>query len=139
MVLHEEMQKNISSSSSEFEVVVLFSNANTKPNSGNKYENKKEMPICSHCGIQGHIIDKCYKLHGYPPGYKPKGKSSSANQVSNFTENDQLVLSNYGPVSTTGSMEHNVMKCLITQEQSQQLMAFLNGQTLDGSQVGSSH
>ena len=31
------------------------------------------------------------------------------------------------------------MKCPITQEQCQQLMAFLNSQSLDGSQVGSSH
>lgn len=29
----------------------------------------------------GHNADKCYKVHGYPPGYKPKGKLL-ANQVS---------------------------------------------------------
>ncbi len=22
----------------------------------------------------GHTIEKCYKVHGYPPGFKPKGK-----------------------------------------------------------------
>ena len=140
MVLHEEMQKNISSSSSsEIEAAALYSNVSAKPNSGNRYGNRKERPICSHCGIQGHIIDKCYKLHGYPPGYKPKGKSSSANQVSNFIPNDQLVMSNSGSMSTTSSLEHQAMKCPITQEQCQQLMAFLNSQSLDGSQVGSSH
>ena len=117
MVLHEEMRKNIGSSSSEFEAVALYSNAHTKPNSGNRYGNKKERPICSHCDIQGHTIDKCYKLHGYALGYKPKGKSSSANQVFNFTGNDQLALSNSGPVATTGAMEHNVMKCPISQQQ----------------------
>ena len=42
---------------------------------------KKERPICTYCGFIGHIADKCYKLHGYPPGYKPKGKLSG-NQVS---------------------------------------------------------
>ena len=36
-----------------------------------------------YCGVVGHIADKCYKLHGYPPSYKPKGKSS-ANQVSSI-------------------------------------------------------
>nr|POE66497.1 hypothetical protein CFP56_61121 [Quercus suber] len=36
-------------------------------------------------------------------------------------------------------MEHNVLKCPISQEQCQQLMVFLKSQTLDGSQVGSSH
>ena len=27
------------------------------------------------------MADKCYKIHGYPPGYKLKGKNYSANQV----------------------------------------------------------
>lgn len=28
---------------------------------------KKDRPLCAHCGLLGHIKDKCYKLHGYPP------------------------------------------------------------------------
>jgi hypothetical protein len=35
----------------------------------------------------GHLVDKCYKLHGHPPGYKsnkPKVQFSSANQVQEF-------------------------------------------------------
>jgi hypothetical protein len=46
---------------------------------------KKERPncICSHCGYKGHTADKCYKLHGYPPGFRSKGKSVAVvNQVS---------------------------------------------------------
>ena len=34
---------------------------------------KKSSAICSHCGNTGHVIDRCYKLHGYPVGWK-KGK-----------------------------------------------------------------
>lgn len=50
-------------------------------NQGGKGGNsKKERPICTYCGIVGHIADKCYKLHAYQLAYKPKGKSS-ANQV----------------------------------------------------------
>ena len=26
-------------------------------------------------------MEKCFKLHGFPPGFKPKGKTSMANQV----------------------------------------------------------
>ena len=33
---------------------------------------KKGWPQCTHCGAMGHVVDKCYKLHGYPPGYKFK-------------------------------------------------------------------
>jgi hypothetical protein len=29
----------------------------------------KERPICTHCGLLGHIIERCYMLHGYSLGY----------------------------------------------------------------------
>ena len=50
---------------------------------GNKNKGK-ERPIYSHCGIVDHVVEKCYKLHGYPPSYKAKGKNPMANQVGNF-------------------------------------------------------
>lgn len=31
---------------------------------------RKEKPVCTHCGLSGHTVDHCYKLHGYPPGYR---------------------------------------------------------------------
>lgn len=31
---------------------------------------KRERPLCTHCGLQGHTVDRCYKLHGFPPGYR---------------------------------------------------------------------
>lgn len=34
------------------------------------YNKQKNIPICSHCGLSGHIVNRCYKLHGYPQGYK---------------------------------------------------------------------
>ena len=36
------------------------------------YNQKPSRPICSHCGYNGHTVDKCYKIHGYPPGFKHK-------------------------------------------------------------------
>ena len=33
---------------------------------------KKGMPLCTHYGAMGHVVDKCYKLHRYPPSYKFK-------------------------------------------------------------------
>lgn len=35
--------------------------------------NRRERPVCSHCSVSGHVAEKCYKLHGYPPGYKLNG------------------------------------------------------------------
>lgn len=36
-------------------------------------------PLCDHCGNLGHWIQKCYKLHGYPPGHPKAKKNSSQN------------------------------------------------------------
>ena len=41
----------------------------------------KDRPICTHCGKHGHTMEKCFKLHGFPPGFKSKGKTSMVNQV----------------------------------------------------------
>ncbi|KAG6709844.1 hypothetical protein I3842_06G152900 [Carya illinoinensis] len=43
---------------------------------------KKEQLMYNHCGIISHVIEKCYKLHRFPPGYKPKPRQQSmANQT----------------------------------------------------------
>ncbi|KAF8370039.1 hypothetical protein HHK36_031937 [Tetracentron sinense] len=89
LVLQEERQRTISVSSTSFNqnTTALL----TKVAPPNRYANSKapqnckDRPTCAHCGITGHTIEKCYKLHGFPPGYKfNKGKniSHTANQVS---------------------------------------------------------
>lgn len=30
---------------------------------------------CAHCGYTGHSVDTCYKIHGYPMGFKHKQKT----------------------------------------------------------------
>ena len=55
-----------------------ISTRGTVPNTGRSIGNdgaidrgqKKERPFCTYCNIPGHIIERCYKLHGYPPGFK---------------------------------------------------------------------
>ena len=87
------------------------------------------MPFCIHYNMSGHTFEKCYKLHGYPPGYKPKGKNNaSANQVSSH-------LSNGAENFASGS---NL--CPISKAQCEQLLAFLSsglGSTFGGD--GSHH
>ena len=36
---------------------------------------RKERPFCTHCNYLGHTIDKCYKLHGYPPSFRQKPRN----------------------------------------------------------------
>jgi hypothetical protein len=45
---------------------------------------RKDHPTCSHCGVAGHTVEKCYKVHGYPLGFKftrSKPAPHSTNQV----------------------------------------------------------
>ncbi|XP_024029706.1 uncharacterized protein LOC112094030 [Morus notabilis] len=56
---------------------------------GNKNQ-RKDRPFCTHCNYHGHTIDKCYKIHGYPPGFRQRQRTQSpatqpgmVNQVSN--------------------------------------------------------
>ena len=42
----------------------------------------KGKPICSFCNKVGHIVEICYKKHGFPPGYTPRGKTPEKFQKS---------------------------------------------------------
>lgn len=69
-------------------------------NSGPKkfYPNSNKKPICSHCGYTGHTAEKCYKKHGYPPGWKPRNRNvGSVNQVQ-FNPDEQSSKENTGSV-----------------------------------------
>lgn len=121
LVLQNEPHKSIGHGgffSAKPDSVAMYANSKSK-NSGNsnwnKGNNKKERPLCTHCNMLGHTVDKCYKLHGYPPRYKPKGRSNAnANQVS---FNQATVTENY----SIGSVQ-----CPISKAQCEQLLAFFN-------------
>lgn len=45
----------------------------------NRFSNmnqNRERPFCTICKINGHTIDTCYKIPGYPPGYSVKKQPS---------------------------------------------------------------
>ena len=110
LILQEEAHKGIGHGNGAAYIpkpdsVAMYVNA--KGNSGNKAGPKKERPLCTHCNMLGHTVDKCYKLHGYPPGYKQKGKFN-VNQVS-------------FPQGTDA--ENTSAQCPITKAQCEQLLA----------------
>ncbi|CAN1791230.1 hypothetical protein LINPERHAP1_LOCUS19204 [Linum perenne] len=43
-------------------------------------------PVCTHCGLIGHAIDKCYHKIAYPPKYRTKGKVGAAVAISGANE-----------------------------------------------------
>jgi hypothetical protein len=91
LVLQEERQKKLSGGilqSSPFgdSSALLTTKSPTVNTQNAKQSFRKPKPVCSHCGVTGHTINKCYKIHGFPPRFKfthnkSAGTSSFANQV----------------------------------------------------------
>ena len=80
LLVQEERQRIISSSSLPQSMESMAFNISSSPSqpltavSYYRPKQQRDRPICSHCGISGHTMDRCFKLHGFPPGYKPKPK-----------------------------------------------------------------
>jgi hypothetical protein len=117
LVLQEERQKELSAGvfqSSQFgESSALMTSKAPSPSANVKNAKqafRKPKPVCSHCGVTGHTIEKCYRIHGFLPGFKfTKDKSvgtSFANQV-------QTVDTSSSPMP-------------FSQAQVQQMMAFMH-------------
>ena len=77
---------------------------------------KRERPFCRHCKTPGHTVDKCYKLHGFPPGYKPK----ITGQVNNTGVSTSRPTNNEKPTEISVSS--------LTADQCNQLIGMLTAQ-----------
>lgn len=69
MVIQDERQRSINSSSEHllgYEISYLSNAAIIKP------FNRRERHVCTHCGRTGYTVDRCYKLHDFSNGYKPR-------------------------------------------------------------------
>ena len=127
LLIQEERQRSVGLRNSvhveSTTLAVKGSNVNPNPNLpaffansgvfGGKNSKGRDRPICTHCGKLGHVMEKCFKLHGFPPGFKPKGKNFMVNQV------------NAQEACTDDDTSAN---CLFTQEQCQQFLTMLGTQ-----------
>ena len=118
LVSQEERQRELNSGSTACGIdssATALTITNFKPNNGGKNYGRKERPLCSHCGITRHTMEKCYRLHRYLPGYKPRARPT-ANQV--------MVASN----STNDNGIGNLASLPLSPDQYQQLLTFLSSQ-----------
>jgi hypothetical protein len=101
------------------------------PSQGKVYRQQpnfhRERPTCTHCRLLGHVIEKCYKLNGYPPGYTPGYKTNRARTAvvppTQFTSYPQ------------GHAAHQVQEfsnipLSISQEQCKKLLALIQPKSL---------
>ena len=102
MVVQEERQRNIGSGSSLPDTVSMVFGTSSSANSlayvGNSgtskapsgsYGNSKtrrNKVVCTHCSFNGHTKKNCYKLIGYPPGWKSRPKNQGSYSAANQTK-----------------------------------------------------
>ncbi|KAL4347272.1 hypothetical protein GQ457_17G002930 [Hibiscus cannabinus] len=80
---------------------------------------KKSRPQCTNCHLIGHTKEKCYKLHGYPPGYVSKARQSHATHVN----------------AASSAVDSSVSHDSLSASQCQQLIAMLTTQLQAASTV----
>ncbi|XP_030927833.1 uncharacterized protein LOC115954102 [Quercus lobata] len=119
LLIHEERQSNVGNSNAHVESTALaMKGSNFNPAFfGGKNSKGNCRPICSHCGRLGHTMEKCFKLHGFPPGFQPKGKTSMVNQVG--VQDD---------LAENGQSSNDANQFTFTQEQCQQFLTMLGNQ-----------
>ncbi|XP_010516220.1 PREDICTED: uncharacterized protein LOC104791909 [Camelina sativa] len=74
---------------------------------------RNNRPQCIFCGKAGHVVDKCWKKHGYPTSFKPNIRSD---KPSPLVANVALEEGSSDPDTVTGDLSAT---------QIQQLMSFL--------------
>lgn len=90
LIIQEEHQRSAGQSDSLIDPIVLlvadnsnkFALSNDRSTDRFRKGSNNQRPICLHCGVKGHVVDRCYKLHGFPPGYKSRSSTSSYNVAS---------------------------------------------------------
>lgn len=90
LVIQEERQRDVGLNQSNTPLMAFNVRSNNSSNkfqnhhnSGSNYKNNGKSPFCTHCKRLGHVQDKCYRLHGFPPRYK--NKQSNDNRINSIS------------------------------------------------------
>lgn len=125
LIAQEEKQKSVSSDV-QHSMAFMTKASNPSRKSPNQSHKSSNRPYCTHCNFQGHTVDKCYKLHGYPPGYK----SNNSNNFKPRTKTNHVaaVTANDDPNVQISSINHDLANMFkgFSQDQCQQVMSALS-------------
>ncbi|XP_062082287.1 uncharacterized protein LOC133788717 isoform X2 [Humulus lupulus] len=76
----------------------------TQPSTSNPSQppkNKKPRPYCSNCHKLGHLVDKCFFIHGFLPGYDSKKNTNpTVNSTSLTTDTSTADASSINKLTT---------------------------------------
>ena len=128
LLLQEESQRSLTNAvgiSIDSQAMVVEQSSRIVSTSNTQFTKQKGKSdaICSHCGYSGHLVDKCFQLIGYPPGWKrPRGKifNSTPTAAKKF---QRLPTTNNTNVLEQNSSNSNM---IFSQEQIQNLLTLAN-------------
>ncbi|XP_030509254.2 uncharacterized protein LOC115723930 [Cannabis sativa] len=115
LVTQEENQKGHTNSNTEQNQQLAFAfqgdktSINKKDTQGNKPP-RKNRHFCTHCNILGHTIEKCYKIHGYPPGYGKNNKESAVNQFQTNNDTNKSPIDNQALLPQLSAVHYQHVK-----------------------------
>lgn len=112
---HQELSKGSNGDEQETPIACRIDNKRKYVNRGKFVQNKKAGHYCEHCKMHGHSMERCWKIHGYPPNYKPN----------TWKKENTAIKANI--IQTQNEPRHIEPK--LTQEQYNKLMCFLNTQS----------
>ncbi|KAM1078563.1 hypothetical protein ACFX15_025113 [Malus domestica] len=80
MLTQEEKQRGMAVGPGLVEpaAMVVQTNRGNNGNHGKGRSSERKPLHCSYCDKDHHVIETCWKLHGYPPGHRLHGKSNSS-------------------------------------------------------------
>ena len=118
LIIQEERQRSIETTA-PIETITLMANAKKRftPDRSKKKDNR---PVCTNCGYKGHIVDKCYKLHDYPPGHR----LANTNLVHQQRPNNPVQTGNEKP-SEGPKSNHSAFFASLNNDQYSQLLNML--------------
>ena len=114
LLLQDEKQRKVRKNFNAESLALVVKNGGSSAKGFTKGKSGRSQ--CTHCGLLGHVVDKCYKLHGYPLGYKFKNKGQ---------QGGNLPYANNAAVTNTCSEE----VVSLSRAEYQQLLGLLNSQS----------
>ncbi|XP_012837652.1 PREDICTED: uncharacterized protein LOC105958190 [Erythranthe guttata] len=138
LMVQEERQRSVSHNGSfqmQQNMTMLARNVSSQNGqqrnfnpASNPFVKKKDRPYCTHCNFNGHTIETCYKLHGYPNGYKSKKFQPSQSRGNNVNQASVIVEDPFVSQSSSDKTQESVDSLLqsLSTTQCQQLMSLFS-------------
>ncbi|XP_062085297.1 uncharacterized protein LOC133791383 [Humulus lupulus] len=103
-IVQEERQRKLKPSTTTT-LIVAFTHTIThsNPPTLSHSRTKKMQPTCSHCQKLDHFKEKCYFIHGFPPGYS--SRNTTIEDIDNSNSTTTSTIETSSPIPTVETHE----------------------------------